>query len=65
MLWGPNTAEARAIVDEALLHVRDGSHFDWTFIAILALVFIGVYVPHIKDKIWVAIGSALGLNGIH
>ena len=65
MLWGPNTAEARAIVDEALLHVRDGSHFDWTFIAILALVFIGVYVPHIKDKKWDAIGSALGLYGIH
>ncbi len=65
MLWGPNTAEARAIVDNALLHVRDTSNFDWTFIALLALVVIGCYIPRIRDKKWDSIGAALALYGIH
>jgi len=65
MLWGPNTDAARAVVDEALTHVRDTQHFDWTFIALLALVVIGVYVPRIREKKWDAIGAALGLYGIH
>ncbi len=65
MLWGPNTDEARAIVDNALLHVRDTQNFDWTFIALLACVVIGIWVPHVRDKKWDACGAALGLYGFH
>ena len=64
MLWGPNTDAARAIVDEALEHVRCTCNFDWTFIALLAFVMC-VYVPKIKAKDWDSIGAALGLYGIH
>ena len=68
MLWGPTGAEqeaAKQIVDQAMTQVRSVDHFDWTFIAILACVFIGVYVPHLKERKWDAIGAALGLYGIH
>ena len=65
MLWGDGSAEAMALVEDALTHVRDTSNFDWTFIAILALVVCGCYVPRIRDKRWDAIFAALALYGTH
>ena len=48
MLFGDNSEAARAAVEAAKEAVRSTANFDWTFIALLALVVCGVYVPQIK-----------------
>ena len=65
MLWGPDTEQARAIVDVAKEAVRSTDNFNWTFIAILALVVCCGYVPRIRDKKWNSIAAALALYGVH
>ncbi|MBQ9067220.1 MAG: hypothetical protein IJ133_06855 [Clostridia bacterium] len=65
MVFGPGTQEAMALVDNAQQYVRDTSNFNWTFIALLALVVVGVYVPQIKKKNWNGIFAALALYGVH
>lgn len=65
MLFGDNSDAARAAVDAAKEAVRSTANFDWTFIALLALVVCGVYVPQIKKKNWNAIAAALALYGVH
>lgn len=65
MLFGDNSDAARAAVDAAREAVRSTANFDWTFIALLALVVCGVYVPQIKKKNWNAIAAALALYGVH
>ena len=65
MIWGDGSAAAKAAADAAKAAVRSTANFDWTFIALLALVVVGVYVPHIKQKKWDAIFAALALYGVH
>lgn len=65
MLFGDNSEAARAAVDVAKEAVRSTANFDWTFIALLALVVCGVYVPQIKKKNWNGIAAALALYGVH
>ena len=65
MLFGDNSEAARAAVDVAKEAVRSPANFDWTFIALLALVVCGVYVPQIKKKNWNGIAAALALYGVH
>lgn len=65
MLFGDNSEAARAAVDAAKEAVRSTANFDWTFIALLALVVCGVYVPQIKKKNWNGIAAALALYGVH
>lgn len=65
MLFGDNSEAARAAVEAAKEAVRSTQNFDWTFIALLALVVCGVYVPQIKKKNWNGIAAALALYGVH
>lgn len=65
MLFGDGSAAAMAAADAAKAAVRSVDNFDWTFIALLALVVCGVYIPRIKEKDWSAIAAALALYGVH
>ena len=65
MLWGDGSAAAMAAADAAKAAVRTTANFDWTFITLLALVVVGVYVPQIKKKNWNGIFAALALYGVH
>lgn len=65
MLWGDGSAAAKAAADAAKVAVRSTANFDWTFIALLALVVVGVYIPQIKKKNWNGIYAALALYGVH
>ena len=65
MLFGDASAAAMAAADAAKAAVRSTGNFNWTFIAILALVVCGVYVPHIKQKDYKGVAAALALYGVH
>ena len=42
MLWGDGSEAAKAAADAAKAAVRSTANFNWTFIALLALVVCGV-----------------------
>ena len=65
MFWGDGSEAAKAAAQAAIDAVRSTDNFDWTFIALLALVVCGVYVPHIRDRKWNAVFAALALYGVH
>lgn len=65
MLWGDGSEAAKAAAERAIAAVRSTDHFDWTFIALLALVVCGIYVPNIKKKNWNGVFAALALYGVH
>ena len=65
MLFGDGSAAAMQAADAAKQAVRSTANFDWTFITLLALVVVGVYVPQIKKKNWNGIAAALALYGVH
>ena len=65
MFWGDGSAAAMAAADAAKAAVRSTGNFNWTFIALLALVVCGVYVPQIKKKNWNGVFAALALYGVH
>ena len=65
MIWGDGSEAAKAAAQAAIDAVRSTDNFDWTFIAILALVLCGVYIPRIRDGRWNAIFAALALYGVH
>lgn len=65
MLFGDGSLAAMAAADAAKAAVRSVANFDWTFIALLAFVLVGVYVPQIKKKNWNGIAAALALYGVH
>ena len=65
MLWGDGSDAAKAAADAAKAAVRSTDNFNWTFIALLALVVCGVWVPNIKKKNWNGIAAALALYGVH
>lgn len=62
MLFGNSSYAEAAKAAEAM--VRDTSNFNWTFIALLALVAV-VYVGEVKAKNWKAIAAALALYSVH
>lgn len=65
MLFGDGSSAAMEAANAAAEAVRSTANFDWTFITLLALVFVGVYVPKIKKKEWNSIAAALALYGVH
>ena len=65
MLFGDGSAAAIAAADAAKAAVRSVENFDWTFIALLALVVNGVYMVQIQKKNWNGIAAALALYGVH
>ena len=65
MIWGDGSEAARAAADAAIAAVRSTDNFNWTFIALLALVVVGVYIPNIKKGNWNAVYAALALYGVH
>lgn len=62
MLFGTFENAEAAKAAEAL--VRDPSNFNWTFIAILAVVVI-MYINEVEKKNWNAIAAALALYSVH
>ncbi len=65
MLFGDGSAAAIAAAEAAKAAVRSVDNFDWTFIALLALVVCGVYIPKFREKDWNGIAAALALYGVH
>lgn len=62
MLFGSEINKPAA--DAALAAVRDPSNFNWTFIALFAVVVI-LYVEEIRKKNYNAIAAALALYSVH
>ena len=65
MFWGDGSEAAKAAAQAAIDAVRSTDNFNWTFIALLALVLCGVWIPRIRDKRWNAVFAALALYGVH
>ncbi|MBR3551796.1 MAG: hypothetical protein IKN72_00220 [Clostridia bacterium] len=65
MLFGPNTDAARAAADLAKDAVRSTANFNWTFIALLAVVIVGIWIPQWKKRNYNGIAAALALYGVH
>ncbi len=65
MFWGDGSDAAKAAAQAAIGAVRSTDNFSWSFIALLALVVCGVWVPRIRDKKWNAVFAALALYGVH
>lgn len=65
MLFGDGSAAAMEAAKAAAQAVRTTGNFNWTFIALLALVVVGVYTPKVKKKEWNSIAAALALYGVH
>ena len=65
MFWGDGSDAAKAAAQAAIGAVRSTDNFNWSFIALLALVVCGVWVPRIRDKKWNAVFAALALYGVH
>lgn len=65
MLFGDGSAAAMEAANAAAEAVRSTGNFNWTFIALLAFVVVGVYTPKIKKKEWNSIAAALALYGVH
>ncbi len=65
MLFGDGSEAAKAAAELAKAAVRTTDNFNWTFIALLALVVCGVWIPRIRDKKWNAVFAALALYGVH
>ena len=61
MLWGDGSSAAKAAAEAAQAAVRSTANFNWTFIALLAFLVCGVYVPDIKKKNRNGIAAALAL----
>jgi len=62
MLFGNETL--RAAADAARAAVRSTDNFNWTFIALLALV-VYIYASEVKNKNYPAIAAGLALYGVH
>ncbi len=65
MFWGDGSESAKTAAQAAIDAVRSTDNFNWTFIALLALVVCGVWIPRIRDKKWNAVFAALALYGVH
>ena len=50
MLFGDGSAAAMAAAEAAKSAVRSTANFNWTIIAILAVVIVGIWIPQWKKK---------------
>ncbi|MBR3675222.1 MAG: hypothetical protein IKN69_03685, partial [Bacilli bacterium] len=62
MLFGDNSDAAKEAVSKIL--PRDLANFNWTFIALLAVVFY-IYWTEVRNKNWKAIIAGFSLYGVH
>ena len=62
MLFGDNSDAAKQAVNSII--PRDLSNFNWTFIALLAVVFY-IYWTEVRNKNWKAIVAGFSLYGVH
>ncbi len=65
MFFGDGSAAAMAAAEAAKAAVRTTDNFNWTFITLLALVIVGVWIPQWKKKNYDGIAAALALYGVH
>ena len=65
MLFGDGSAAAMAAADAAKNAVRSTANFNWTFIALLAVVIVGIWIPQWKKKNYNGMAAALALYGVH
>ena len=65
MLFGDGSAAAMAAADAAKQAVRSTANFNWTFIALLAVVIVGIWIPQWKKKNYNGMAAALALYGVH
>ena len=65
MLFGDGSTAAMAAAEAAKSAVRSTANFNWTFIAILAVVIVGIWIPQWKKKNYNGMAAALALYGVH
>ena len=65
MIFGNGSAESMAAADAAKAAVRSTANFNWTFIALLAVVIVGIWIPQWKKKNYNGMAAALALYGVH
>lgn len=65
MLFGDGSEAAKAAAELAKASVRSTDNFNWTFITLLALVIVGVWIPQWKKKNYNGMAAALALYGVH
>ena len=65
MLFGDHSPEAIAAAEAAKQAVRSPDNFNWTFIALLAVVIVGIWIPQWKKKNYNGMAAALALYGVH
>ena len=64
IFFGPSSANAKGLVEQAYQSLRTTDNFNWTFIFILAVVFY-VYWSEIKNKNYDAIIAGVALYSVH
>ena len=65
MLFGNGSPADIAAAEAAKQAVRTPYHFNWTFIALLAVVIVGIWIPQWKKKNYNGMAAALALYGVH
>ena len=65
MLFGDGSAAAMAAAEAAKNAVRSTANFNWTFIALLAVVIVGIWIPQWKKKNYNGMAAARALYGVH
>ncbi len=65
MLFGDGSEAAKAAAELAKAAVRTTDNFNWTFIALLAVVIVGIWIPQYKKKNYNGMFAALALYGVH
>ena len=65
MLFGDGSSAAMAAAEAAKAAVRSTANFNWTFIALLAVIIVGIWIPQWKKKNYDGMAAALALYGVH
>ncbi len=65
MLFGDGSSAAMAAAEAEKAAVRTTDNFNWTFITLLALVIVGIWIPQCKKKNYDGMAAALALYGVH
>ena len=63
VFWGDGSQQAKDLVGQ--IQVRSTDNFNWTFITLLALVIVGIWIPQWKKKNYNGMAAALALYGVH
>ena len=61
VFWGDGSQAAMDLVKA--IQVRSTDNFNWTFIALLALVIVGIWIPQWKKKNYNGMAAALAVSG--